>query len=106
MGPGNGLMIEIWLSLGSGKPSQRCWKSLQRLDGGKAGEIGKSHAHVVRVMKRPTRSSALLELFDYFLVAHAVAFHFSLSLPGAAFFPPRRLISVRRWLALESRSRP
>ncbi len=99
VGPSDGLVIAPRFPLCGGEALQGIGESFQRLENRVPTQILKPEPDVVCVTELVSGSRATFEPLDQLLAGH---FFF----PEAAFFPAgSRLISLRRWLALESRSR-
>jgi hypothetical protein len=109
VGPRDGLVIKLRFPLRGGEALQ---SSTEPGDGFKKrilSDIGESDADVVGMVEA-SGSAALLEVLDQIEIVTgwdwAVAGHYRYRFLAAAFFSAGlRLISVRRWLAPESRSR-
>jgi hypothetical protein len=70
IGPGNGLMVKIWLSVGGGKTFQAGGKPAERFQDGIALQIYPDNPDVVLMMKVFAPQRATFEALDELFIFH------------------------------------
>jgi hypothetical protein len=93
VGPGYGLVVKLGLPAGLGKSSQGPGEYLEGFKDGVLSQIQEGSSNMLAMMETLVGESAVLKLFNQFLVSRRAGLRFLSS-------------SFRRWLALESNSRP